>query len=302
MPTRNIVPLIVTLLALFSLVALVSVSVFYGGLGKQMSVSLQIPAVNHVYQSIPAAKKKVPLPSPEPPQESLKSSVEADLFVEADFYPLEKWALRPEKMGFIDSIIFDTPVENDQGAIDDVIFLSGWAGHTFLGMRFPQVIFSVCGVVVGAVKVGSLRPDVASAVNINLKNSGWSATIPVAALPECKARVIKAYGVPPKGKNVWSLNNDVPLPTVPETGEPAFKIIRNAETLSPTTAKEPVFAEISIKASKARIRKCPSESCEILDHKPKGHYKSIIIEKSGNWRLVQFESGAGWIHASLIAQ
>lgn len=226
--------------------------------------------------------------------------VSADLFPSGKAYPLQQWSLRTSKMGFIDDAVIQSATATHPGPENDVLVLKGWTGHTAMGMRLPYVIFSICDQVVGAVPVNAPRPDVAEAIHRNLTHPGWTARIPVGFTPKCPDPVLKAYGVGPVGKNAWPLGSDAPLPDDAPRAPTTLTVDYAAPVITPETFGEAVFGAIRIKVSVANLRQCPSTDCAVVDKRTHGVYKSLIIEQSGDWSLVQFQDGAGWLHGSLF--
>lgn len=133
------------------------------------------------------------------PIQPLQPPVVVDSYDAAAIHSLNGWSVMSGTYGFIDSVTIDgersIPLNSRALTNDDVLVVTGWAGHSGLGMSMPDVLFVMCGQVVGSVRVGNPRPDVAKAVHPYLDRSGWQARLSVAHMPRCGETTLTAFGL-----------------------------------------------------------------------------------------------------------
>ncbi len=221
------------------------------------------------------------------------------------FHPLSGWSAQKTISGFIDvfsiTSVSDKASEGDLIKNGDVIEISGWAGHTALGMRFYHVFFSVCGKIVGGAPVNGKRPDVAEKVHPNLSISGWWARLYAGQLPRCENPVLKGWGLAPVGTMLWPLGGDMDIPLPAQSEVPDVSIVHAEQPIDPKNVKQPKPVKIVITARKVNLRKCASTECKIVGKVTGGKLQAIIIEKSDKWSLLQFEGVSGWLANRLFA-
>jgi len=201
------------------------------------------------------------------------------------------------KTGHIDSV-------KQPAAAPSMIKLSGWAGHSTLGMRFGHIVFSLCGKVVGSTAINFDRRDVAKNVHINLLRSGWNARLSSNHLPTCSNTELRAWGLAPTGKILWPLNDSATIQvpkqksaTVPDIPP---NIRPNTEPLHPSRVNSPQLRNITIKPNRANLRQCASTSCKIVGKIKGGTHKGYLVEMQKEWALLQLNAGAGWMARRLF--
>ena len=146
---------------------------------------------------------------------ALPAAVQVNSYAPGREYPLSQWEVVDDPGGFVDAIFvngelvgLDEVVTVQQG---DIIHITGWAGHRLLGMRFPEVLFSACGNIIGGVAVTVARPDVAESAHSNLLYSGWEANLFATDLPACEVPEISVWGRPPVGRTLRALVASTPV-------------------------------------------------------------------------------------------
>ncbi len=220
-------------------------------------------------------------------------------------YPLDRWSPMKIPAGYIDAVMIGgtpparlaiRPLNND-----DVLQVTGWAGHRDLGMRMKSVLFSLCGKVVGGAEVAGSRPDVADIVHPNLGRSGWTAWLAVAHLPRCGQATLNAWGVAPFGTLLWPLVGDfsLALPAKPSQPPKAFTTWFRPPT--PDRAAQPNLVTVKVRARVVNLRKCGSTACDVVGKIGKGEHKAFLVETVKDWSLIQFEEKSGWLAERLIS-
>ena len=266
------------------------------------------------YKSIKAmsnfqvAKEKSPpratSPLPARPPKTKKSSkpIIVDSYDALAHHPLSQWALKTVTAGHID--IIKQPANDEaqkSAALPSIIALSGWAGHSSLGMRFGHIIFSMCDKVVGSTPIDTNRPDVAKNVHVNLLRSGWSSRLNVSHLPTCANATLRAWGLAPKGKILWPLNGKVVVNKKHREDKIPVNIQANKTPLHPSRANIPRLQKIKIKPKRANLRRCASTSCKIVGKIKGGTHNGYIVEMYDQWALIQLNTGAGWMARRLFS-
>lgn len=237
-----------------------------------------------------------------PPAE-VPSAVPVDSYPASDRYPVRGWEIISDSAGFIDAVSVDgraVPAGETLSATDgSFIELAGWAGQTGLGMRFSQVLLTVCDDVIGAVAVGDERPDVARTVHPNLLRSGWHARLYAGDFPSCKAPVLRAYGRPAIGRTVRPLEGAWPV-EVRATGTAGRStIIHEPDGLRPETAPAVDWRMLRAVPDTLNLRRCGDEACAVVG-RVSGSVVGAVVERSENWLLLQSAAGSGWARAGQI--
>ena len=233
------------------------------------------------------------------PQELLPVAVTVDSYAAPDTEPLDFGEKIAGTYGFVDRVSIGgahpAPLASRSLTNDDVLVVSGWAGHQKLGMSMPRVLFALCGRIVGSVTVGDLRPDVAQAVHPYLDQSGWRGQLAVAHLPRCEEQKLQAFGLGPQGRNLWPLAEYTTLMLPPLDAVAAKRFVARAPPLTFAAIPIPKASNIIVKASALRLRACGASDCEILGKVTKGTYPGYVIERRGDWALVQLPALSGWL-------
>lgn len=217
--------------------------------------------------------------------------------------PIDGWERVGDVGGHFDVLLFEStgvpiapgfPVQPDM-----VIVAQGWAGDSSLGIRFPDVLLSMCGRFVARAQVSGARSDVAKAVHPNLLMSGWSADILVGDLPSCAIPDLEAWAVVP-GR---------PAALAELVGEHRINLVAGGPVREHVSAQVPVdqndywlykAAQISITASRANMRRCGSTSCAVVSQVDRGTYTAAILDQADGWSLVVVGERAGWLFDELF--
>ena len=243
------------------------------------------PATASQTARLPAPRKVVP-PAP------------VDSHALDEQYDILKWNLVAYRSGSIDAVQAAGGPPDGDGRLTlskgDYIRLSGWAGHPAYGMRFRDVLFSLCGKVVGRAAVKGLRPDVAAAVHRNLEQSGWSAKLATDLLPRCEQQVLQAWGVAPIGHNIFPLNGQAAIYFVEPPGSAERRYQPRLSPLTPAENGAVELMKINVRASALRLRQCGDVSCKAVGRVSQGTHEGYVLETVGDWTLFQIGSAVGW--------
>jgi hypothetical protein len=227
--------------------------------------------------------------------------------------PLDQWRQDTAESGVIShiSIVGPQPLALGSRPLDDsdVLLAVGWIGEPLLGIPFRHVVFSVCGMVVGAVQAGEARPDVTRHVHPNLTAPGWTARLAVAHLPRCENPVLQGWAAhsggilyPLEGARPLTLRPapdaaefGPPMPPPPVAGRPPLTI----DALPPFDRRT-----IEISAPRgAVLRRCGDAGCEAVGGVPFGQHAAMILDDSKpNWVLLVADGQAGWLSRSLFTE
>lgn len=183
-------------------------------------------------------------------------------------------------------------------AADDVLVAKGWAGDSSLGIRFPDVLLSMCNRFVARAQVSGSRPDVAKAVHPNLEASGWSAEIYVGDLPTCETPDLEAWAVVPGPRAALA----------PLLGKRRISVVPGAGAREHVSAQVPVdqgnywpykAVKITVTPSRANMRRCGSTSCPVVAQVDRGTYPAAILDQTEGWSLMVVGDRAGWLFDEL---
>ena len=216
--------------------------------------------------------------------------------------PIDTWERVGDIGGHFDVLLFQStgapvapgfPIQPDM-----VVVARGWAGDSSLGIRFPDVLLSMCGQFVARAQVTGQRPDVAKAVHPNLLVSGWSADIFVGDLPSCATPDLEA----------WAVVHGRRAALAALVGKQRLNIVAGAFVREHVSAQVPVdqtnywrykSAQISITASRANMRRCGNTSCAVMAQVDRGTYPAAILDQADGWSLVVVGERAGWLFDEL---
>lgn len=237
------------------------------------------------------ARIPVPPPNARPP-------VQVDSLSAEDHYDILKWNAVAYQSGNVDVVRTANGIVPKDGGLavsrGDYVILSGWAGHRAYGIRFQNVLFSMCGKVVGRTAVEAARPDVASAVHRNLTISGWSAKLAADHLPRCKNQELQTWGVAPIGYSIFPLTGTTVL-SFAETAAGATGSYRTrASLLTPERNGKAVLKKIIVRAAALRLRKCGDTGCDVVGRMQAGQHNGFVLETAGGWTLFQVGEAVGW--------
>lgn len=218
-------------------------------------------------------------------------------FAPQDHYPLSRWTIDNGMAGEVQQAYLAGPTPAPLGtrplSPQDVLLISGWAGDSLLGLRFPYVLFSLCGQIVGAARVDQPRPDVVRYIHPNLRRSGWTARLPVALLPRCLATTLEVWAAGPSGY-LYPVQGRVPLPSLP-LQTPDSTDLSGAPVITPDSLPPLKRKILQVTTDGANLRRCPKLSCDVVDVLSKGSAPGAVLDRSPPWTLVIADGKAGWI-------
>jgi len=242
---------------------------------------------------------RIPVPTPDaaPP-------VQVDSLSAEDQYDILKWNAVAYQSGNVDVVRTAKGLVSKEGGLEvpsgDIVILSGWAGHPAYGIRFRDVLFSICGKIVGRTTVRAPRPDVASAVHINLTQSGWSAKLAADHLPRCKEQMLQAWGVAPIGYNIFPLSGSTNLSFADADVAASDSYRTQAALLTPERNRKAIERKVIVRASAIRLRKCGDTGCDIVGRILAGQHNGFVLETAGGWTLFQVGKSVGWASNKFI--
>ena len=244
---------------------------------------------------LPAAS---PAPAaPTAPEQGVSS------YLPAAQYPAAEWRRVETQAGFIDTITIaatGAKLDDNVPKATDTLDIAGWIGDPVLGLRFKDVVFSVCGKIVGHTKVGSPRPDVAKAVHPNLAPSGWRARLYVGYLPRCPGASLLVLGVVPGSVTVLTVGAPVPL-HLPAAEKLPANAPKGAPLFTPKNVTPARFVPVEILPDNAELRRCGAADCAGVGQVAKGRYQAHIAEEVDGWVLLILSDKAGWLPRSQLA-
>ena len=249
-------------------------------------------------QPVKQSAKRPDIEAARPLPRENRPAIPVDSYSAGDQYDILKWNLVPFSSGSVDSVRTGGGIASAEGSLaisnGDYLIISGWAGHPAYGMRFRDVLFSLCGKVVGRAAVTASRPDVATAVHRNLARSGWTVRLAANHLPRCKEQVLQAWGVAPIGFNIFPLIGKTAI-TLLETAEPvSARFQSRSAMLTPAQNGKAELKKITVSASALRLRKCGDTSCDVVGHIKAGQHDGFVLETVGQWSLFQIGEAVGW--------
>lgn len=241
----------------------------------------------------------------EPSQPTPRTPVLVNSFEPHDQSDTEGWNRVAYQAGHVDAVRSARGAVAADGRITvaagDVVELRGWAGHPAHGLRFRDVLLSLCGKIVGRARVNIDRPDVASAVHPNLSVSGWRAKLAADHMPRCDNAVLQAWGVAPVGHNIFPLFGDTAMSVTGTVQSPTTIFASRWPPLMPANNSEAKLKKIDVRASELPLRKCGAAACEVVGRIAQGTHEGYVLERAGDWSLFQIGASAGWASNKLIA-
>ncbi len=244
-----------------------------------------------------------PPPAPPPGRASLPSGYTFASFLLAAQYPAAEWRKVEAGAGFVDAVTIAATGEK-LGAITpgptDMIDVAGWAGDGTLGMRIKDVVFSMCGKIVGHAPVGLARPDVAKAVHPNLAPSGWQARFYVGYLPRCPGSALQALAITPGTVSVMPVGDPIPISLPAEAKLPA-NAPAGALAFTPRSVVPAKFGPVDVLADNVELRRCGSSDCPVVGQLAKARHEAIVAEETQDgWVLLILRDKAGWLPRAQI--
>ncbi|MBL4720554.1 MAG: hypothetical protein JKY20_05435 [Alphaproteobacteria bacterium] len=245
--------------------------------------------------------------APTAPQSEIKKpqKVSVDSYEPRAGNELSNWKAGKQLSGYFDSVVLGGAVlaknVSPKLAESDILILSGWAGDVSVGVRYPYVIASACGVVFGHSTVSGTRADVAKAVHPNLTQSGWRMRVAATSIPDCENRAIRIWGVAPgKSRLILPLNglfsvksgSVVPLQT---SKKPVLPNLQYAEPLSSDNLAALTSLIVTVRANTLNMRRCGDAKCAITGKIRKGDWPVVKMDESADWLLIAAPDRAGWV-------
>ena len=217
---------------------------------------------------------------------------------------VEGWKILADAAGRLDQITSKESglalQENASLESDELIVVQGWAGDPNLGVRYREILFSMCGKFVGRTQVRYDRPDVAKVYHPNLMRSGWLAELYAGDLPRCEEPRLSA----------WAVLRSVPATLFPLANKVRLVVKDNLKPgLERFSAQIPISAgffrpftklRVEIKAASANLRRCGNTECDVVEKIDRGSYEAIVIEKTAGWSLMLFSDRSGWLYDELF--
>lgn len=300
-------------------VAAVAVAGWYGVFQWQGSLSVSSPVPQRPSEIVdlrprqqaapppPVVSASPPAAPPSPAAPSPSSQVPRvyDGFAPSQQTALRDWQLQAGEAGSLDHISIAGADPSALGlrpiGDGDILAVTGWAGDPRIGLRYPWVAFSLCGAVVGAVRVEEPRPAITRLVHPNLRAPGFSAHLPVALLPRCSdngVATLSAYAVLEENHLV-PLAGRIPL-LLPPGPPAAVGEAASPPPLTPQTLPRLDRQTITLAAPGANLRACPDRACEEVGGLGAGRHSVLLLDQINGWRLLKGESQAGWISETLL--
>jgi len=221
-------------------------------------------------------------------------------------YPLAEWETLDDPAGFVDWITVNGELLGLDEMISvgpgDVIGIGGWAGHRLLGMRFPEVLFSVCDMVFGGVPVDGIRDDIAESVHPNLLYSGWDAKLYAADLPDCSDTKLSVWGRPPVGATLRPIIGGRKFEKTGGSEKPDVAVIHTEPLVRPVDARIAAPKRVIVPNPGVVVRQCAGDACAVMANIPPGAMDIVVVEESDGWVLIQSAKGSGWIQARTIEE
>ncbi len=246
------------------------------------------------------SKVLVDVPPPvEPPP-----AVEVDSYPPDALYPLESWQVVNDPAGFVDWVKVDgevQPIDSPiQVAHGQVVEFGGWAGHRLLGMRFEEVLLSVCDIVIAGTPVDIERPDIAATIHPNLNIAGWHARLFASDIPACADATISIWGRPPVGTTLRPIVGGRAVKVVDSENVdpgPVATVMHVRPAVLPEQAPSPVSIRLEILTPPLVLRQCADTECPPLAETAQLVFEAVVVERRDGWLLLQSAAGSGWIPA-----
>ncbi len=256
-----------------------------------------------------AAPPPEPSPTPAiPPPEIVAPEAPPPVLVDsfpADTQPrVEGWATVSDLAGHLDVVSLagvGSPID-DANALrtDQMIVAQGWAGDASLGIRYSDVLLSMCGRFVARAQVGVRRPDVAKVVHPNLEESGWSATIHIRDLPNCANPELRAWAVVPGQPAAIGALVGTRRINVVERVDGGAEHVSAQVPVNPFEYWPYDSTQFRVTASRANMRRCAGTGCAVVAKIDRGTYSAVVMDRADGWTLLVLEDRAGWLFDELF--
>ncbi|MGE0096075.1 MAG: hypothetical protein AB7M05_03190 [Alphaproteobacteria bacterium] len=240
--------------------------------------------------------------APAAPTTSAEPEQGGSSYLPAAQYPAAEWRRIESQAGYVDSVtIASTGAKLSDSVLKatDTLNVSGWVGDPALGLRFKDVVFAVCGKIVGHTKVGTPRPDVAKIVHPHLTPSGWQAKLYVGYLPRCPGASLLVFGVVPGSMTVVTVGDPVPL-KLPAAEKLPANAPKGATLFTPRNVSAARFTSVDVLTDNAELRRCGASNCATVGQVSKGRYQGHIAEEADGWVLLILSDKAGWLPRSQV--
>ncbi len=233
-------------------------------------------------------------------------TVEVGSYAPGSDYPLAEWETINDPAGFVDWVTVNGeligPDEVISAGPGDMIGIGGWAGHRLLGMRFPEVLFSICDTIIGGVPVNGIRGDIAESVHPNLLYSGWETRLFAADLPHCAKASLSVWGRPPAGVTLRPVIGPRRVDMIDGPMKRAVVVINTEPLVRPEFVRLEKPERIMVPPSGIALRQCAGEQCTVMANLVPGVLDAVFVEESDGWVLIQSAMGSGWIQAYKIGK
>ncbi|MFC7453086.1 SH3 domain-containing protein [Insolitispirillum peregrinum] len=285
-----------------------------------------LPAVPTPPRQQPAPPPPAPVPAPPPPSDQVivppaATAPEAPrspaptasttaLFTPQAIYPLARWHGTDDRGGEVLSaeIAADltpgtprraSPLTSRPLSDQDDILLAGWAGDPILGMRFRDVIISLCDQVIGSTAVHESSPAIARTVHPNLTSAGWRARLPVAFLPRCPQPVLQVWAIS-AGGYAYPVQGRYALALPPSDARLLLPTdrLRFAAPIVPESQPPLHRTTLHVTGTGANLRRCGQTSCAVTSVLVGGDYPAVVLDRRHGWTLVLISDNSdrgGWI-------
>ncbi len=245
-----------------------------------------------------------------PDTASVTTMISVDSYPPGSDYPLSEWQIVEEPGGTIEWITINDSINKMDEVLSikagDILELGGWAGQQRLGMRFSEVLISICGRVIAGGFVEGVRADIATSVHPNLMSSGWSIKLNGDDFPDCDKAVISGWGRSPVGNTVRPLEGAyaISLDKNSKTNPPIKHVlIQSDPQFKPSVPNDFNIAQqldIEVPPEGARLYQCANIKCNKLADLSPGILKAVVIEELDGWYLLQTDKGSGWASSTTI--
>lgn len=285
--------------ALLALIGLAAVGGFLAYRDNQLQDFLgAVPGKDAADMVSTATRAIAPLAAP--------PGVEVESYPPGSEYPFAEWETVDDPAGFVDWVTVNGELIGLDERITvrpgDVIGIGGWAGHRLLGMRFPEVLFSVCETVIGGADVNRIRNDIAETVHSNLLYSGWEARLYAADLPACAKASLSVWGRPPVGATLRPVVGIRRIDRIDGSPRTNVTVIYTEPLVRPESAALAMPERVAVPASGIELRQCAGESCAVMADVRSGPLDAVLVEESDGWVLIQSAQGSGWVQAHRLVE
>lgn len=285
--------------ALLAMIALAAVGGFLAYRENQLQGFLNaVPGGDDAAMQSTATRVVTPIEAP--------PAIEVESYAPGSEYPFAEWETVDDPAGFVDWVTVNGELVGLDELVSvrpgDVIGIGGWAGHRLLGMRFPEVLFSICDTVIGGVPVSGIREDISESVHPNLLYSGWEAMLFAADLPDCVNASLSVWGRPPVGATLRPVIGARRIDRIDDPAKPGVMVIHTEPIVRPEHARLAGPERITVPSSGISLRQCAGQSCPVMANVPPGELDAVFVEESDGWMLIQSAKGSGWVQAHRVGK